>query len=130
MGESNSSLATPTNQNIGESGDVTVGIEGGSLAKNVENFGDVSNIIVKEDIANVIPNEAVDVNNDAGDDSANDSNDSEEGYDSEEQDPAIEESIQNIIDAAATGDEAAVEINIETANNLIAVQEQESNDDK
>ena len=36
------------------------------------------------------------------------------------------ESIQNI---AATGDEAAVENNIETANNLIAVQ-QESNDDK
>ena len=64
--ESNSSLAAPTNQNIGESGDVTVGIEGGSLAKNVENFGDVSNIIVKEDIANVIPNEAVVDNNDAG----------------------------------------------------------------
>ena len=64
--ESNSSLAAPTNQNIGESGDVTVGIEGGSLAKNVENFGDVSNIIVKEDIANVIPNEAVDDNIDAG----------------------------------------------------------------
>jgi hypothetical protein len=38
-----------------------------------------------------------------GEDSANDSEDTEEGYDSEEQDPAIEESIQNIIDAAATG---------------------------
>ena len=35
----------------------------------------------------------------SGDDSANDSEDTEEGYDSEEQDPAIEESIQNIIGA-------------------------------
>lgn len=127
--ESNSIEVVPTNQNIGESGDVTVGIEGGSLAKNGENNVNVGNIIVKEDIGNVIPNEAV-PDNDAGDDSANDSEDTEEGYDSEEQDPAIEESIQNITDAAATGDEAAVENNIETANNLIAVQQQESNDDK
>ena len=63
--ESNSIEVVPTNQNIGESGDVTVGIEGGSLAKNGENSGDVSNIIVKEDIGNVIPNEAV-PDNDAG----------------------------------------------------------------
>ena len=63
--ESNSIEVVPTNQNIGESGDVMVGIEGGSLAKNGENDIDVSNIIVKEDIANVIPNEAV-PDNDAG----------------------------------------------------------------
>ena len=64
--ESNSIEAVPTNQNNGECGDVTVGIQGGSLAKNGENSGDVSNIIVKEDIANVIPNEAAVDNNDAG----------------------------------------------------------------
>ena len=63
--ESNSIEVVPTNQNIGESGDVMVGIEGGSLAKNGENNVDVGNIIVKEDIANVIPNEAV-PDNDAG----------------------------------------------------------------
>ena len=61
--ESNSIEAVPINQNIGESGDVTDGV---SLAKNGENNGDVSNIIVKEDIANVIPNEAVFDNNDIG----------------------------------------------------------------
>ena len=63
--ESNSIEVVPTNQNNGESGDVMVGIEGGSLAKNGENNVDVGNIIVKEDIANVIPNEAV-PDNDAG----------------------------------------------------------------
>ena len=63
--ESNSIEVVPTNQNIGESGDVTVGIEGGSLAKNGENIVNVGNIIVKEDIGNVIPNEAV-PDNDAG----------------------------------------------------------------
>ena len=43
-----------------------------------------------------------------GEDTNDSGDETEEGYDSEEQDPAIEESIQNIIDAAATGDEAAV----------------------
>ena len=63
--ESNSIEVVPTNQNIGESGDVMVGIEGGSLVKNEGNNVGVGNIIVKEDIANVIPNEAV-PDNDAG----------------------------------------------------------------
>ena len=63
--ESNSIEVVPTNQNIGESGDVMVGIEGGKKKKNGENDVDVGNIIVKEDIANVIPNEAV-PDNDAG----------------------------------------------------------------
>ena len=64
--ESNSIDPIPRNQSTGESGDFMVGIEGGSLAKNGENNVDVGNIIVKEDIGNVIPNEAVDDNNDAG----------------------------------------------------------------
>ena len=66
--ESNSIEPVPRNQSTGENGDfmVGMGIEGGSLAKNGENNVDVGNIIVKEDIGNVIPNEAVDDNNDAG----------------------------------------------------------------
>ena len=66
--ESNSIDPVPRNQSTGENGDfmVGMGIEGGSLAKNGENNVDVGNIIVKEDIGNVIPNEAVDDNNDAG----------------------------------------------------------------
>ena len=63
--ESNSIEVVPTNQNNGESGDVMVGIEGGSLVKNEGNNVGVGNIIVKEDLANVIPNEAV-PDNDAG----------------------------------------------------------------
>ena len=66
--ESNSIEPVPRNQSTGENGAfmVGMGIEGGSLAKNGENNVDVGNIIVKEDIGNVIPNEAVDDNNDAG----------------------------------------------------------------
>ena len=64
--ESNSIDPVPRNQSTGENGDFMVGIEGGSLAKNGENNVDVGNIIVKEDIGNMIPNEAVDDNNDAG----------------------------------------------------------------
>ena len=65
--ESNSIEPVPRNQSTGENGDfmVGMGIEGGSLAKNGENNVDVGNIFVKEDIGNVIPNEAVD-DNDAG----------------------------------------------------------------
>jgi len=85
--------------------------------------GDV-NVIVKEDIANGIANEVVSNDGDASSISSND--DSEEGYDSEEQDPAIEESIQNILEEAAAGDEVVVENNIDAA---VALQE-ELNDDK
>jgi len=94
-----------------------------SAPRGTEEAGD-NNIIIKEDI---IANNANDAISD-GDDSSVTSNDEEleEGYDSEEQDPAIEESIQNILDAAAVGDEVAVENHIEAA----IVLQQEANDDK
>ena len=94
-----------------------------SAPHGTEEAGD-NNIIIKEDI---IANNANDAVSD-GDDSSVTSNDEEleEGYDSEEQDPAIEESIQNILDAAAVGDEVAVENHIEAA----LVLQQEANDDK
>ena len=65
-----------------------------SAPRGTEEAGD-NNIIIKEDI---IANNANDAVSD-GDDSSVTSNeeDLEEGYDSEERDPAIEESIQNII---------------------------------